>query len=978
MDDKASPAITVSEDGMKAYLNISPTDSTPSLTREYIEQLLSEAGVVHGNRLEEINDEISVALKQAKETEKTQHVVIAEGTPVQPAARERLELSSELSLPKELRETARRIFREAGPPRARRLEEETFEVRKPVRKKGFFGIGANREEWQTVREKRTKEVKGQVPLKVKGARLVRKDQTIGRVTAAGRGTPGRTVRGERINPPAPADPWFYTGDYIHREGRSLVAEASGFLRIGPNWADVVPYEAHDWRLSFSRDKGDCLLSYKPGEEEHERPSADTIIKEAKRQGYPAEALKPAYEIDRMLDEATASGRELNEKSISTRLDAFIDIRTAEEGLKAYLHVIKGRGGGKPLDLKDVGTAIQRSGIRGYDREKIRTDLAAFYRSADTELKDYLLAEGTPPGLGPDGAVDFSLRELSGSECERIRTLLEAQPDRAGEDANLQAFPPRSIETMAPVEADQHILTVAPGLPGKAGRDVFGNEIPGKPGREPEVHLYGSVTRKENFVMAKINGLVDRCRQENRVYIRVRPHRDVDTRVRVAEDRLSAYLTVYPHHGTGTELTRETITETLEQKSVTYGIREEGIEQALAADAGQSPYETTVLIARGRAATPDGRPAVQFFASLPQDPKVRIRKDGQADYRNTGSLAAVSAGDPLAATFRETPTGDSIGVDGERLPALNDAATMIYAGENVETRDDMDGATLLFASADGRLEIRDNTLNVITAHVIEGDIDMNTGNIDFPSAVKVGGSVRSGFTVIAGGDIEVADTIEAALVSSEQSLTVGGGIKGGGRAVVRAKKDLKARFIERARVFGVGTLQLEAGAMNASIKCNDRIRCSPKKSRIAGGEVKSRRGLEVVDLGSPRGAQTLVSFGQDYVVEHRIGDLEQRIAKVQESVLQLDSVMDQLTGGDLTKAQRRKASLLKKVEHYSVQLFTSREKYEEHHDSDVVVYGTLHPGVILESHGRTMEIREPQQRVRLQFDQNTGHIVTAPL
>ena len=978
MDTMASPAITVSEDGMKAYLTVSPNDVKRSLTRDNLEQLLKDAGVTHGTRLDEIDEDLSGALKRAKETEEPQEIVIAEGSPVQPAARERIELASDLKLPKELKETAKRIFRQAGAPRARRLKEETVEVRKPVQKKKLFGIGASREEWHTVREKRSKEVSAEVPLSIKGARLVRKDQPIGKITAAGSGTPGKTVQGERVAPVAPADPWFYTGDYIRREGRSLIAEASGFLRIGPNWADLVPYEAHDWELSLSKDMGDCLISYRPGEDHNERPSSDDVIAEAERRGYSTVALKPAREIDRLLENATASGSELNGVSISTPIDAFIDITTAENGLKAYLHVIKGRGGGTPLDLKDIGVAIQRSGIRGYDRDKIRADLASFYQSSELELKNYLLAEGTAPERGPDAAVDFSLREISTAERDRIRAVLEQSPDRAGDEAHLESFPPDKIESMAPVEADQHVLTIAPGLPGQPGRDVFGNEIPGKSGREPEVHLFGSVTRKDNFIMAKIDGLVDRCRHEDEVYVRVRPHRDVTVRVRVSEDHLSAYLTVFPHLGTGEELSRETIDEALEKKSVTFGIREEGVQRALDADMKESNREATVLIARGRLATPDGRPAVQFFAALPKSPTVHIRPDGSADYRNTGSLSSVSEGAPLAAVFRETATGDSIGIDGERIVASKQAPTIVHSGDNVEARNDEDGASLLFAAADGRLEIRDNTLNVITAHIVEGDIDMSTGNVEFPSAVKVGGSVKSGFTVMAGGDIEVGDTIEASLVSSDQSVTVGGGIKGAGRAVIRAKKELKARFIERARVFGVGAINLEAGTMNASVKCNDRIRCSPKKSRIAGGEVKSRLGLEVVDLGSPRGARTHVSFGQDYVVEHRISDLEQRVAKAQENIVQLDRKMGDLTGRELAKAQRKKASLLKKVEHYSVQLFTSRERFEEHHDSDVVVYGTLYPGVIFESHGRTMEVRETQQRVRLQFERDTGHIVAAPL
>ncbi len=557
------------------------------------------------------------------------------------------------------------------------------------------------------------------------------------------------------------------------------------------------------------------------------------------------------------------------------------------------------------------------------------------------------------------------------------SLLSSNPELAGTDAGLEEFPPRSIQHVAPVEADQHILTIAPSVPGDPGADVFGKPIPGEPGPEPELHLYGSAVRKKSFVLATADGVVDRRRDGQRIYIRVRPHRDVSVRCRVSKDALSAYLTITPHEGTGHTLTEEMLREALAERGITYGVRDEAIVQALESDKpGDEP--TTVLIACGRVGSIKGGPTVQLFVTLPNEEKVRILRNGAADYRNRDHIATVTAGQPIAEVFRDAPKGPGMTVHGTHVEARDDATGMLHAGENVRSTATEEGSTLLIAAADGRLVVGECVVHVLTAHTIDGDVDMSSGNVEFPSAVDIAGTVRSGFAVVAEGDVRIGEIVEAALVSSNGDVTIGGGVKGAGRGVIRSKGRLSAPFIERARVFAVGDMSLGTGAMLSSIKCNAKLVCDRKRSRIVGGEIKVKHGLEVADLGSDKGVRTAISFGQDYLTEHRIGDIEKRFERAQRRLLAVDRRMGELSGGELSKAQREKATLMKQMEHYSVQLFTLREKLEEHADSEVRVYGTLYPGVVFESHGRTREIREKVQCVCLKFDPETGKIVSEPI
>lgn len=48
--------------------------------------------------------------------------------------------------------------------------------------------------------------------------------------------------------------------------------------------------------------------------------------------------------------------------------------------------------------------------------------------------------------------------------------------------------------------------------------------------------------------------------------------------------------------------------------------------------------------------------------------------------------------------------------------------------------------------------------------------------------------------------------------------------------------------------------------------------------------------------------------------------------------------------------------MKSLEKKGVRLFTLREKFEEHFESEVLIRGTVFPGVVFESHGRFYDVK----------------------
>ena len=81
--------------------------------------------------------------------------------------------------------------------------------------------------------------------------------------------------------------------------------------------------------------------------------------------------------------------------------------------------------------------------------------------------------------------------------------------------------------------------------------------------------------------------------------------------------------------------------------------------------------------------------------------------------------------------------------------------------------------------------------------------------------------------------------------------------------------------------------------------------------------------------------------------------------------------------DLDALHTKKLMMLKMLEKRGLRVFTLRERFEEHQESEIVVTDTLYPGVVIESHGRSMEITNEQKNVVVPFNPESGRIEERP-
>lgn len=979
MNVKGDLKLEFDEQGIEARVTIVSNENGTEVSTDSLLAILDEKRVREGIDTDAIEKGLRAAARR-----KGEPVSFVAAAGVMPRAPEPESVEFEPSpVPPRLDAMAKEVLKKAPQPRGFRLREERFKKQKKVLHKASFPFLAAREEVEVVVEKRLVREEVAIDPAVTATGYVQKGALVAKVLPGKPGKEGKNVFGKLVPARRGAQAAFLFCEGLTRTGSDVKATTDGFLRRGANWADVVPFRGHAFRLSASQDGATCLLSFEPGDPLVPLPTADEVIAEALKIGFAPTNLLGAGEIASILQEAAKAGAPVSGKSLSPSADGSATVTVSPDKLSAVLFLRKGRGGGRPLTLALASDAVRLSKVRRYNIEAVRKDLQAFFKGVETELVDYKLAAGQPPARGKDGSVEWLAKFLPAEEADRIRAFSSAKSAATGEIPSLQQFPLERVEAIGRATAEMPILRIVQGQAGASGVDVFGASIPGLKGATPEVRLFEGLQQRRDTVVAVEEGILEKGSDGMTILLRVRRHQDADLVVTVSDDRMKGFLSFTPARGTGSSIDVQEVRTRIKEAGIVMGIDEARLLKALDLVARGKFFKNT-LIAEGRLPPPGEENRVTFHIRLATGKALTILDDGRADFRAQDRITHVGKGAHVA-TVKPPPLEglESWDVTGRPIPTPPGALSGLQAGRGVSAARQPDGSLFFYADADGELVRDGSVISVLQVHTVAGDVDMKSGNVNFPGIVRVNGSVQPGFRVIAAGDIEIEETVDAALLSSEGSILIGQGIKGEGKAILRAKKDITSPFAEQAVLIAGENVRLKGACLRCQVKCDGKLLLESEKGNLVGGEVRARQGVAVQNLGSPGGITTLILFGQDYMLKDQIEREEREVATIARRVVELDAEMkrmqrEALAGKQpdadaLSHARAEKAQSLKALELRKKRLIALHDTFDVHVPSEVRVRGTLFPGVVIESHGRRWETRIEKNMITLYFDQVQGRI-----
>mgnify|MGYP005840101165 CR=1 FL=1 len=871
---------------------------------------------------------------------------------------------SDLPVPPELSSLIPETAARSGPPSLYQIRVEKIKRETIVSKPGPLPFLPPKKEVLVTYDKKEIQEPVYVDPTVLDYAYAQKGVRVGLVAPPKPGKPGRSVYGNPIPPDAAVDTLFHLGQGLVRDKNEIRAERTGVIRIGKNWADVLPLSGHSWKVEKGDDGVSFFLYLEAGNPQLPPPQAVDIISAALSQGARQEDLLSESELTTLIQNTILHGAVLQAHPLSRSMDGFAQVVVSKDALLATLHLRKALAGGSPLTLKAISDAIRTSRVRGFDADKVKADILAFMHGSEVELKDYILVQGKEPGRGRDKEVRLTVSLLSEADRNTQVQRLLSDPKAASVLSADAGFPLSECTDMALVQKGTHVASISQPPAGSPGMDVYGREIPGIPGNDPDIDLYGGLALRPPDIIAETSGILCIKHIPPRFQAFVLEYRDALITVSLSPDAMEARISLVRESGPGKPLSAEAVKEALAEAGVVRGIDGSAVADALKHALERGSCESRV-IARGEAPIPAGEQSITWVVELKSGP----------DGGGTLKKAVVKEGQVIAKIIKTGAEGRAgFDVKGTVLPPEKGTGIKVQHDDTIVEKPIDQGAEWV-AKKTGDLVFDGWTAKITSLFTIKTDVGPATGTINFVGELRIAGSVKSGFAVFGGQDVLIGGAVEAALVSAGGKVLISQGVIGGGKGVIRARKTIEVGFVEQATLLAVEHIWIQNGCLGSNVKTNGRLFLVSERGNLVGGLCRARQGVDAANLGSERAVHTELSFGQDYLVMDQIEVTEREVEKIKRALQEVELKIRKLgsAGAGLDALRAEKVRLMKLLEKYGLHLFTLREKFEEHHNSEIRVRGTVYPGVVIESHGRYYEVKQRRTGVVFVFNRDTGRI-----
>ncbi|WP_310605173.1 FapA family protein [Anaerosporobacter sp.] len=430
-------------------------------------------------------------------------------------------------------------------------------------------------------------------------------------------------------------------------------------------------------------------------------------------------------------------------------------------------------------------------------------------------------------------------------------------------------------------------------------------------------------------------------------------------VRFDDDLLKAYIKLIPIDMRNL-FTKEQILEELAAKNVIYGIKIDVIETIV----DKQLVYTEVVVAEGDAPVDGQDGNYQYFFNIERDSKPIILADGSADYSSLSKIEKVSAGQIIARYNKAIKGTNGKNIKGQQMLARIGRELLPLSGKGFSVNEDK---TVYTANIDGKIEMRNDKIEISDVLVIEGDVDSTTGDADFIGDITVRGNVMTGAKVKAGGNINVIGHVEAADLIAGGAIVLQNGMQGGGKGTILAGGDVSGKFFEQVTIQAKGSVNANA-IMHCRIDSQGEVNVSGKRGVIVGGVINAATGVTATIIGSMAEVQTEVNIGyqSDPVPEiikreNEIKTLVEEIRKIDEAIKTVIAYIERDKRDDLLQ---NKIQLLKtKIDRNSqISIITKQrnellEDLERAKDAKVIVTKVIYPRVRIKINGSTLVIKE---------------------
>ncbi len=426
---------------------------------------------------------------------------------------------------------------------------------------------------------------------------------------------------------------------------------------------------------------------------------------------------------------------------------------------------------------------------------------------------------------------------------------------------------------------------------------------------------------------------------------------------VSDDKMLAVLEAYAP----VEIAEEEALRHIEEEGIVAGVDTQAVRD-FAENCAEKEGLVRYTVATGTEAQ-DGRDGEIHWAREREEEE-ELAENDRIDWYEQSDLISVAQDDLIAEVLLPTEGADGLNVLGEVIEGKDGKPATLTPGANVLVSDD---GTRFTAAASGMLVVKGKSVKVDPVYKVKGNVDFETGNIDFDGQVTIGGNVLDLFKVKATGDIAIRGCVEGATLESKGNIAIKGGVAGKNKCTINLDGDLTTFYINSSRVKCKGDVLVNVEILNSTVEANGAL--TVKQRGILGGRVIAAHKVECNALGSEAGPPTEVVLGQDSVKESRLEVLQMKdrglsaeIKELARRVTTLDRVKNRLPLDKrelLTKMSQEQQEKEAELDEARAEVRCLMDDIRDLlMNASLFAKEMIYPGVVIEIAGVRKEIIEP--------------------
>ncbi|MCH5203311.1 MAG: DUF342 domain-containing protein [Oscillospiraceae bacterium] len=442
------------------------------------------------------------------------------------------------------------------------------------------------------------------------------------------------------------------------------------------------------------------------------------------------------------------------------------------------------------------------------------------------------------------------------------------------------------------------------------------------------------------------------------------------------NRTTAFVSFTRPENGGIDISVDKIMAALNEKNISFGVLKEAITKAVE----RKLYNENICVARWEAPEDGIDGEIRYFYKPEQNAAPVENEYGIVDYKNLGLVRNITKGTPIATI--SFPTDGKPGTDITGRVVLQKKGVPVKLNIGVGTSLVNDGAEII-ASVDGNLSFKNGAFCVDETLIINGDVDISSGNIDFIGSVTVKGSVFEGFRVTSKKDINVFGSVNNAELYADGNITIK---IGSINSSIECRGDAKFGYCENSNVKCKGNVE-SSSFVGGNVFAGKKIIASGKGVML-GGKYTALDGVEASVIGSDKYVKTELTLGNNAILSEERDNLEKSIIQMEGEIEQLTKIIDTLAEfakvGKLsperenmkTVSVRSRIKMQSEIKKNKARIEEINKDLELMQNVSVSAKRMIYPGVRLRINSSILVLKNIENNVKAIVDK--GEIIFVPL